>query len=168
MDCLLIEVSPKEAAENLSSALGVRTLIEQNGPKQTCSLGESWCGIHYVLTAEVPFPRQEAIARGISWDPNSLENVLMGGTPTSFMSSFGPARYLSAIEVARYSLALRKVSSETFAHQYDPEGLYDNEIPPGDWDSATRRDWLLRHFNELKIFFASAAAHQNGILIDFV
>jgi hypothetical protein len=131
-------------------------------------LGEAWAGLHFLLTGELPIPREEALSRGVSWDENSLENVLMGGRTTPYLTSWGPARYLSPYEVARLASKLSKVSVNTIRNHYDPKGLSEEHIPPDTWDEPGTREWLASSYSKLICFYAEAASTQDGLLIYFV
>jgi len=80
--------------------------------------------------AEPIIPRHEALKRGISWDDDSLENVLLGGLPTPFQTVFGPARYVDPGRVGVLGEKLSKVAPEAFNDWYDPEYLTELKVPP--------------------------------------
>jgi uncharacterized protein DUF1877 len=171
MDAYLARVSAAESKDILISADAVDSVIAgvRNDASRRLDLDEAWAGLHFVLTAEVPIPKQEALLLGLSWYDDSLENVLMGGEPTKYRDSFGVARYLSAEEVARMTDKLSDLSVERFKDFYDADGLIEYDIPPAIWeDQLESRDWLARYYYQLVDFFRSAASSGDGILIHFI
>jgi Domain of unknown function (DUF1877) len=171
MDAYLVRVSASESSDILASADAVSKVIAgaSNDSERKLDLDEAWAGLHFVLTAEVPIPKQEALRLGLSWYDDSLENVLMGGEPTKYRDSFGVARYLSAEEVARMTDKLSDLSVERFKGFYDADGLIEYDIPPAIWeDQLESRDWLARYYYQLVDFFRSAAFSGDGVMIYFI
>jgi hypothetical protein len=171
MDAYLARVSEAESKDILISADAVSRVIAgtRDDAERKLDLGEAWAGLHFVLTAEVPIPKQEALLRGLSWDDDSLENVLMGGEPTKYRDSFGVARYLSTEEVARMTDKLSDLSVERFKGFYEADALMEYGIPPAIWeDQFESRDWLARYYYQLVGFFRSASSSGDGILIYFI
>lgn len=168
MDAYLLRVAAADADDILSSADAARQAIanRSKAPDHLLNLEESWAAMHYMLSGEVPFPKPEALRRGVSWDDDSLENVLMGGEPVPYKGSFGPARYLNPQTVAAMSERLTIRGIEGFLEAYNPEAMTSHNIPPGDWDDAAEtRDWLGAHFEKLAAFYKAAATAGDGVLI---
>jgi len=171
MDAYLARVSASESRDILVNADAVSRVIAcaRIDASRRLDLDEAWAGLHFVLTAEVPIPKQEALLRGLSWDDDSLENVLMGGEPTTYGDSFGVARYLKAEEVALMAEKLSDLSVERFKGFYEADALIEYDIPPAIWeDQLESRDWLARYYYQLVDFFRSAASGGDGILIYFI
>jgi Domain of unknown function (DUF1877) len=167
MDANFIRINAKKS-ENLSSAEGIQSLIKhaQNQADHILNLDESWCAIHFVMTGEHPIPKDEAQRRGISWNDDSLENVIMGGISTPYKTSLGVARYLNSQQVARIAGKLDQLPVDKFKEWYDPEALIEGQIPPENWDEGiTARDWLVDYFKKLVEFYKAAADFGDGILI---
>lgn len=162
MDAYYITVDPAQANDKET----LERLIEESGvdPSLRFSLEDSWAAIHLILTGSPPIPKTEALKRGISWDDQSLENVIMGGEATPVKDAFGAARYLSSREVAFLAQKLAAVSDEEFKRNYDADELEDYQIPPGDWDDEALQ-WLLRNFHGLQASFASAAKGNKALFI---
>ena len=171
MDAYLARVSAAESRDILVSADAVSRVIAwaRIDASRRLDLDEAWAGLHFVLTAEVPIPKHEALLRGLSWDDTSLENVLMGGEPTTYGDSFGVARYLKAEEVALMAGKLSDLSVERFKGFYEADALIEYGILPAIWeDQLDSRDWLARYYYQLVDFFRSAASSGDGILIYFI
>ncbi|MBD2500376.1 DUF1877 family protein [Anabaena azotica FACHB-119] len=77
MKAYIVRVSREDGEKSLNSSKIVEKII-QNQSEHVLDLDESWYGIHFVMTGEYPIPKDEAQRRGISWDNNSLENVILG------------------------------------------------------------------------------------------
>jgi hypothetical protein len=168
MDAFLVRVPKLDGDAVLKSAEAARRIIAEAGTSQL-DLGEYWLALHFLLSGETPIPKHEALRRGLSWDDDSPENILMGGEPTPFMSSFGPARYLHPERVAHLATKLAGLSVAEFQARYNPEDLRAEDMPPGGWDDggeALAR--LCRYFKDLAAFYNKAAAHGDGMLIYMV
>jgi hypothetical protein len=76
--------------------------------------------LYQSVSGAMPIPKPEASQVGIFSDGDSLENVLMGGEPTPFIASFGPARYVDPEQVAHLSTKLAELPVEEFMKRYDP------------------------------------------------
>jgi Domain of unknown function (DUF1877) len=161
MDAYYIKVDP----EQVNDKDALERLIEESSRDATLglSLGDSWAAIHLVLTGTPFIPKFEAKKRGISWDDQSLENVIMGGEATPVKDAFGAARYLSPRDIDFLAQRLAAISDEEFKNNYDADELEDYQIPPGDWDDEALQ-WLLRNFHDLKAYFESAAKENKGLL----
>ena len=80
MDLFILSLTTNEV-KSVTQGADVWELVRllQDDPSRLLNLGESWCGLHFVLTGEVPILKYEAIQRGTPWYEDSLENILMGG-----------------------------------------------------------------------------------------
>lgn len=145
-----------------------RVIAQARKESRTLDLNESWAALHFLLTSEYPLPRYEAVERGIVWDDDSLENVLMGGDSTAYRTSFGVARYLSPSQVRRMYAQLSKLAVEEFIQRYDAETFIEEGIPPDrSDDSLETRHWLEQAFKSLVEFYRLAATNDDGVLIYF-
>jgi len=170
MDAYLVRVPSSDESNILRNAELVGKRLEQASREAglRMDLGEAWAGLHFMLTGETPIPKQQAASRGVSWNDGSIENVLMGGDPTPYEASFGPARYVRASQVKYLTKELSNIDVEDFASRYDSEALMDEHIPPETWDNAGEaREWLTQSFIRLVNFYAMAAARDEGILVYF-
>jgi hypothetical protein len=106
---------------------------------------------------------------GVRWDEDSPENALMGGSPTPFLGSFGPARYRTPGEVARTAARLRKIVVEEFRGRYDADALEAEQIPPDGWDDEGRaQEWLTSSYARLQRFYDETAPDGAGLVVYFV
>jgi hypothetical protein len=169
MNAYLLRISPQEAETIITDVEAIGQVIKRAWYllDRHLDLDMAWYGIHFVITSgEVPIPKYEAQKRDISWDDNSLENVLMGGIPTPYEAFFGVVRYLPPEEVILMNGKLEQITEEKFRQLYDPQLLNEEQIPPGSWDAAdVNCDWLLGYFQKLVKFYQTAALIGDGILI---
>jgi hypothetical protein len=171
MKAYLVRVNTKDSEKIINSSEAVESVIKQaqNKTSHILNLDDSWCAIHFVMTGEYPVPKDEAQRRGISWNDDSLENVILGGSPTPYTTSWGVARYLNPQEVARMTEQLVSLTVDKFKEWYDPEELMEEQMPPGNWDESDEaRDWLVNYFKKLVEFYRTAAGVGDGILIYMV
>ncbi len=168
MEVFLIRIPGNQAPSLLENPVAFQQLLRPTkaSPWERLDLGETWPGLHFVLTGELPISRPEAHKAGLSWDEDSLENVLLGGHEVPHGASWGPARYLTPERVALMAQKLSTVSDEQFRKSYDAEHMEQEGIPPGDWDDLPRAlDALSEHFRQLVSVYQRAAASGDGILV---
>jgi hypothetical protein len=170
VDARLVRIPQQRVPALAASADEVaRELDSAEGSDRELDLGEAWAGIHFLLTGEVPVPREVAERLGVHWDEDSPENALMGGSPTPFLGSFGPARYRSPGEVARTAARLREIGVEEFHDRYDADALEAEQIPPDGWDDEGRaQEWLTSSYARLQRFYDETAADGAGLVVYFV
>ena len=168
MDGFVIAVSPAEGVELLRSEAAVAALIERSrtSADERLQLDDAWAALHFLLTGEVPLPKDEALRRGLSWDDAALENVLMGGAATPFQGFYGAARYLDPAEVRRLAPKLAALNAVDFADRFEPAAFRRSNVQPAIWDDeVTARRWLAEHFWRLVRFYGAAAERERGLLI---
>ena len=169
MEVVLIDVPVAKARSICEDLRVVREAISwaKENPQNQLSLDDAWAALHFTLTAEYPIPRQKAEELGLSWDEDSLENVIMGGAETPFPSSFGPTRYLSPALVRSMSANLAKIDVSQFSTRVDPKALSAEKMLPDSWDPETAAQLLPAYFAKLKAFYSEAASNGDGVLIYF-
>lgn len=167
MDLRLIKISSESSDVILINSYEVvRDMISQLEllDSSAClDLDDSWSGLHFTLTGEYPIPKDEALRREVKWYDDSLENVLMGGSPTSYQDSLSFARYLNPKEVAQITKKLLDVSIEKFREYYSSDELEEAEILPRNWSKDG--EWLVGYFEKLVTFYKSALEEGKAILI---
>lgn len=171
MEVFLIRIPGKQASSLLENPAFFQQLLHPTKALswERLDLGETWPGLHFVLTGELPISRPEALKAGLSWEEDSLENVLLGGEEVPHGANWGPARYLEPEKVARLAQKLSTISVEQFRERYDAEYLEEEGIPPGDWNDLPRvLDELSEHFRQLVSFYQRAAAARDGLLVCMV
>jgi hypothetical protein len=125
-------------------------------------LGEYWPALHYTLSGEAPMPRHVAVAEGVEWDDESLENALMGGEPTPYEDGLTVARVLSPKTVQTVRTKLRKLTPEDLQDRVD-DGIDD--FLPTDWPAEKKRATVAASFMRLADCFGAAANASEGILL---
>ena len=168
MDGFVISVAPEDVAALFGSAESAAAVIERTQalPDARLELDDAWIALHFLLSGELPMPKDEALRRGQRWDADSFESVLMGGEPTSFEGFYGAARYLPPAEVALLARKLGALTPADFAARYDPAAFARNRILPAIWDDEPHaRRWLGEHFFRLVRFYETAAAAERGLMI---
>ncbi len=167
MDLFMVSLTASEVTDVIQGA-DVWELVEllQDNPSRLLNLEEAWCGLHFVLTGEVPILKYEAIQRGTPWYEDSLENILMGGEPTAYKCAFGMVRCVPPGMVAYMAPRLVGVGVSDLRLWYNPEILIENSIPPEIWsEDASALQWLLNNFVEMKKFYHDTARQNYGLLI---
>jgi hypothetical protein len=147
------------AQRAIRDADAVYTTISESDP---IDLGEHWPALHYTLCGESPMPRYVALARGVEWDDDSLENVLMGGEATPYEDGLCVARVLAPRTVKVLAAQLNALTPEKVWDQVD-DGI--DEFLPADWPSATKRAAVVAPFMRLVECFAAAANAGEAILL---
>jgi hypothetical protein len=168
VDAYLIRAPARDVA-TLRSADSVRAEINEArhaDRARALELGEDWAALHFLLSGDVPMPKQEALAHGLSWSDDSAANVLMGGEPLSLAGSFGPARLLAASAVALVARRLGSVDPDALLARFDPAALDDEGIPPGNWaNDAPTRARLRDAYARLRDFYRAAADAGDAVLV---
>jgi hypothetical protein len=89
----------------------------------------------------------------------------MGGEPTAYQTTFGPACYLEPEIVSLMADKLSGISADDFRARFDADDLLDEKIPPMIWDEDESLVWLTEHFANLARFYQNAALTGDGLLI---
>ena len=115
---------------------------------------KTWQAIHFLLTGD-PWGGESPVA----------DAVLGGGIEIGDDVGYGPARYLTAAEVAATANALRLITKNELALRFDPATLSENEIYPEIWDEGNEAmDYVLVYFDQLRTYYLDAAAKGNAML----
>jgi hypothetical protein len=126
--------------------------------KTRCDLDKAWHALHYLLTKS-------------QWDGDPPLNFLVsGGTPVGDVDvGYGPARVLSAEEVAVLHEVLKPVSRDYLRSRFDAKDMMEKQIYPEIWDRDAAEDdtvaYCLDYFDELKNFITSAADSKLGLTV---
>jgi len=79
---------------------------------------------------------------------------------------YGPARYLTPIQVQEVSGSLANISSDALWSRFDAGAARQAEIYPEHWTSeADDRDYVTGYYKELQGFFAAAARAEEAMII---
>jgi len=118
-------------------------------------IDKTWQAIHFLLT-------------GDAWKGTPpLSNAVLGGTELSDEDvGYGPARYLSASEVADVAKHLSKISQDELISRFDLNRFRESEIYPDGWvNSNEERDYITEYYLKLVSFFQDAARSGDALLL---
>jgi hypothetical protein len=97
-------------------------------------------------------------------------NLWVGGVWRSEVSDDlgkGPARCLTARQVAAVSAALQEMPASALAQRFDAAKMEKAQVyPEGMWitDGVQALNYLLEHYSHLQNFYANAAAHGKAVI----
>jgi hypothetical protein len=166
-DAYLVRVPSAETAGFLDDPAAVAGAMERGRvrPGARLELGEAWAPLHFVLTDELPIPRDEALRRGLEVSDAPLEEAILGGDPTPCGTTYGVVRLLPPGAVGRIAAALAGVPAETVEARYDPDWLRQMQVPMVWADTeAEERAWLGDSYRRLVAFYRDAAAAGDAVL----
>ncbi len=130
-----------------------QTSARAAGAGPSITLGKSWHGIHFLLCGEA--------------EPGAaiLSQMVMGGVELGEDEyGYGPARYLTADQIAEIARELAGVGLEAeMKARFDPARMTTAGIYPTQWQPADL-DWLMDGFRELREFFAAASRNQLAVI----
>jgi uncharacterized protein DUF1877 len=124
-------------------------------PDRYLDIDKAWDAINFLLTG--------------SSEPGAppLGNVVLGGTCLGDVDvGYGPARYLTAIEVGEVARALRSVSEADLQGRLDLEKMREAGVYPGVWeDREEELEYLHYHYPPLVEFFIAAAQLGDAMIL---
>lgn len=127
-------------------------------------LDKAWHGLHYLLAGDDGSGDQEHPAdRPELW-------LLFGGRPVGEEDvGYGPARFLSSADVARWAEFLASVPEDSLRARFDPPRMESLGIYPSIWDEENPEEnclgYVLTYLRELRSFTAAAAKRGEGALL---
>jgi hypothetical protein len=115
------------------------------------NLEKSWHVLHYLLTGKA----EEA--------PPPLGNAILGGTEIGGDLGYGPARFLTALQVREVAAALASISADDLAKRFNLEAMISAQIYPvrDEGELELAQDY----FQQLSHYYADAAAAGNAMLL---
>ena len=131
-------------------------LDEEENP-DWLDIEKSWDGLSFLLTGVGPDEIAKA-APPLSW-------MIFGAhvlDPDQDLG-YGPASYLTPQEVKELAAALSGISIPQLKANYDSAKMNELELYPNNWDDEGI-DFLLPHFEQLKKFYAKAAANNQAVV----
>jgi hypothetical protein len=140
--------NPQKISEYLYSEDGVSS-------DESLDIDKSWHIIHFLLT-------------GDAWESDPpWGDAVLGGTPISEEDmGYGPARYLTPMQVRAVSQALATVSPEQLIARWDERRVADAELYPQIWDdSLENREYVSIYYDELRSLFATAAKNSEAMIV---
>jgi Domain of unknown function (DUF1877) len=122
------------------------------------NIDKTWHALHFLLTGTA-FPSQPP-----------LTNVVMGGTPLGDPENpnfdFGPAHFLTPLEVQEVAKAISEISLSELQTRFNPLALIASHVYPTDlWERGQQEvDYVTCYFVPLVKFFQEAAKHGEVVL----
>ena len=151
-------VSPSQLAALCDDPESIRDFLyppADNDPPGAFDVDRAWHAIHFLLN-------------GDAWGGEPpLGNAVLGGRPLGDIDvGYGPARYLTADEVAETADALEQVSSDKLLARFDVELLNGVDIYPTSWNGDDREHEFVReNYQRLVRFFRATADAGDALLI---
>jgi hypothetical protein len=121
------------------------------GAGRILDVDKAWNGLWYLLHAEGGAP----------------VDVVAGGDPISdYEWGYGPARYLTASQVATAAAYLRATPWAVLVRHFDPAEMTAKGIYPTVWNRPDEDNlgWLQDYHAELVPFFAAAASAGDAVI----
>lgn len=156
MVCVLRQVDDADVDRLCERPEDLLAFLERE--EAEADLDKAWHGIHFLLT-------------GSAWGgPEPVCYLLQGGEDVGDVDvGYGPARALRPRQVAEFSAAVAKISSEELRSRFDPTALKAAEIYPEIWGRDPAQDdalgYLTEHFELLQSVLADCAAEGKALLI---
>ena len=164
----LLEQAAESREKLVNASRGYRSILRQAARENTGDgsipdghLGErmcidkAWGCLHYLLSRAMDIGRKP------------LGLAVLGGTEVGDDHGYGPASYLSDLQVKAVAAALSTVTHETLRQHYDAAAMNEAAVYPGRWDdghTGDSLDWLLQAFDELRHFYRGAADRGNAVI----
>lgn len=97
-----------------------------------------------------------------------------GGMPTDYGVCYGPANMINSFNVCKLDHALQQLDDEDFLNAYTPDaddwpvvlGAMTRDNMRIDDDGKTR-DYIMHHWQEMKVFVRGAAVRGNNIIVHY-
>jgi Domain of unknown function (DUF1877) len=152
MVCLLTVMTNDEIRQLHDNPEFMDELTE--GQRTSFDLDKAWAGIHWLLN-------------GDNCGGNTpLFYLLSGGQEVNFVDpGYGPPHTLTSEEVVAWDDALSGISCDELAGRFDAKAMLAAEIYPEIWEDPESREYLLRRYDELKIFVAAGRKQNAGLLV---
>lgn len=134
-------------------------LFPDNGesePPNSIDVDKAWHAIHYMLTG---------VADGGA-EPLSL--AVLGGQDIGDDMGYGPARFLVPEQVGAVHRALEVLGTDGFRARFAPQAMTRASIyPESIWEREGEGalDYVMRHYELLKTFYAAAASRGDAALL---
>ena len=116
---------------------------------------KSWHLTHFLLTGE-------------AWGgAEPLVNAVLGGTQVSDEDvGYGPARYLTPVQVETVARALMDISPDELWKRFDLQRVREADIYPSGWEgNHTERAYVLEYYGQLRSFFSDAAVNGDAMIL---
>ncbi|GIE77023.1 hypothetical protein Aph02nite_29730 [Actinoplanes philippinensis] len=123
-------------------------------PEPDLDLDKSWHAVHFLLA-------------GSAWGLGDglAGAAVLGGDDIGEDGGYGPARLVSADRVRAIAEALDAVTDDALRARFDRSAMKAAEIYPDIWDEDVPVDGFLEEIAGLRIFYRTAAADHQAILL---
>lgn len=133
-----------------------RVYDDENPDLRRTDIDKAWDGIVYLLTGAPLHAEAGELYRALFNHTFIDEKQDIG---------YGPATYLTPEEVVYFNQKLANITAADLKLNYDAEKMMKAEIYPEIWrENASALDYLLHYFEQLKAFYAKAAAENQAII----
>jgi len=154
----ILQVTPSELEEYKqdSSKLEDRVYSQDSDDPQLTDLDKAWDGIMFVLKA--PDSAQSS---------SDLSNILFSGQLIDEEQDmgYGPAHFLTAEQVAAYSLLISAITENDVQQRFDPQKMTELELYPTIWDEGDEAlDYVMEYFQTLQHVLSEAAENNQAII----
>jgi hypothetical protein len=124
------------------------------------SVDKAWDALSYLING-YQVDEQKKGETPLSW---TIYGASVIDTGQDF--GYGPASFLTVAQVKQVDDALSGVSAAVLLENYDGQKMTALKIYPGGWeDKEQSLDWLNTHLNNLKNFYANAAANDLAVVM---
>lgn len=153
-----LRVSPEQLARLRRDPSLITSILYPEGDEEHpdgthLDIDKAWHAIQFLLTGE-PWGGEPP-----------LHNAVTGGFELGDEDvGYGPARTLTFAEVRAVSVALASISGEQLWSRFDADAFATAEIYPEGW-SSEGKDYILGHYEALRVFFADAAKSGSAMIL---
>jgi hypothetical protein len=125
------------------------------------NIDKTWHALHFLLTGTA-FPSQPP-----------LTNVVMGGTPLGDPENpdfdFGPAHFLTPLEVQEVAKAISEISLSELQARFNPSAFIANDVYPTDlWERGQQEIEYVTYYFVLLVKFFQEAAKQEEVVLFYI
>ncbi|MDO9455972.1 YfbM family protein [Nocardioides sp.] len=164
------------AVHESQDALGALIEEQPGDDGRSIDIDKAWHGIHFLLTGTEDLVQGRATearrwrfgrGRARAAHPVGAESLaVLGGEPVGGDVGYGPARVLTAAQVADVAAALEPMDRETLGRRVDLDAMGAAELYPQIWDEPdVYEEYLGPHYDELRSFYLRAAAAEAAVLL---
>lgn len=153
----LVPAADDEIQSLLADPETIEDFIEEK--RTSLNLDKAWHGLHWLLTGSAEGGKEP------------LCYLVTGGEPIGDVDlGYGPARALTAEQVASWDAALAPISRDELAGRFDAKAMLDASIYPDIWARSASGEedtlgYLLDAFGSLRDFVAEARQEHQGMVV---
>jgi len=130
-------------------------IVHETFETEALDMDKAWHAIHFILN-QSSFEGDEP-----------LVHTILGGTPIGTDEGYGPARYLTNVQVKAVAHELSKFGSEEIANRFYPAQLNAEDIYPSgtDWNGDEDKEYVLSYYREVAAYYTEAASKDYGMIL---